>query len=397
MPHFPNELLDHIAQDTIHVPVSLSTPLPAHFPLLFPDNPTPPNTGVMAFAYAQHSHLAIVRKYSWKHVVLSKPSHADGILAMAGSASTPPQWDRTVRCDIFLPYEAVPRNVAVFLSAMPHLTTLIWTYPPLEAFANHSPVVSPSLRTLQIRSLPKSFAPKHFESLASAFPNVTRVNVVSADDIDLNSVFTPPTTSLWTDLSHLSVGTRTTFMPESRCPDNLLLILFLRFPTGTLFPSLRKLCLQDNVVEVTPFLHQHASSLSTLNVSAGRSDLAEILMQFNAPPPISTLILNVAPLTAELPPLPPSVTKIVILQPFVPVWRKLPTLRHCLNSCLRRVAELWTPSLLTVLCEERLDDTEGWLKSQTSFFRALPVTFDTFVFGGWLVLLRCRCPLTGFF
>lgn len=379
----PAEVLHHIARHAMILPASLTLPTPEHLPLVFPDNPSPPKTGVTSFALAQRSHLAAVTHQIWQHVVLSDRRHLHGVLSMPQSPSTWSLCARTIRCDILEPYTpCIPPAFQSFLMSMRNLKTLSWAYPPRSFFSDPSTAQFPSVKTLQIAALPPNFSEQDLLRLSTTFPGLSSLNIVQAASTAPDRGLEDPDVLLWPGLRRLTLGCRTNFLPQDPLEEHLLLEMMSGFPDHTLFPGLQYLCVEDNVTSLTSFLQRHGPALTTLATSSCRPNLARTLSHFCFPPSIHTLIVNLDSVCHTDLPLPPTITRIVLVLPFVPTWRRLPTLKASLISLLTAIASFAPPTLREVLCECRssYNLSSSWLFSECSKFDTGSIKFTPFEF-----------------
>lgn len=376
----PPEIFDIIALYAVELPITTSSTLPHYFPLLFPKNPQAPGTNLYDLTLAHPKLTPAIMKMSWPLVVVSVNSHVKNILDMRPTHRR--QWfcKSTTRCEIFLPILSPTPDLDHFLHRFINLQTLVWEFPPLSFFRSSITLPQRSLTTLQIATLPSFFNAHNLIALSDVFPALTHLQVLDTPFIDSSPRFTLPDDPILPNLTHLAVGVPWHFLPGEPYHRNTFLDLLTLFPKHSAIPNLTHLAVELHADISEDFIEQHCESLTTIAFGSGDARFFDEDLLLAPPEHLRTIVLHLDADSLDFPELPLSITRIVLLQPFLPQWRTILNLHNHLSLCLDRIYTLPDNSVTEVLCEKRSAMSPSFIESQTERFAAVGVSFSVFDF-----------------
>lgn len=365
------------------IPSTLSSPaLPAYLPILFPRNPKVTKTATYNITVA-HSVLAdLASPLSWRYLVLTKPAHISNITPAADTNETKLCYRSTLRCDIHVPYGSPTNDMDRFFHSFPNLQTIVWEFPHLKFFSLWRNSPCPTVNFLQIGTLPLDFGGRHVAALARIFPNLWSLQIADAPSV-LDTPFETSTLSLplLPQLTVLAVGSPWNFNPSRPYHDNQFLSLVESFPQGCLWPSLIDLKIEHYVDVSNVFFERHAQNIHTLTFGSNNEEFFQDPLIYDSCRNLSTLVIQLNPDSLDYPELPSTVSRIVILQPFLPPWRSIAHHKQHLRQCLDCVYDIPTTFVSEVLCEgRRILDSESH-EQETIRFANRNIRFSTIEFG----------------
>lgn len=384
IPDLPNEICDLIGQQVVKLPNYYHAALPAYFPLLFPKHPNPTKSSSYALALSHSRFHPRVTLRLWKHVVIAKDSHIKNILKRPYTQTREAMYLSTVRCDIHLPFSAPTRDMNAFFLGFPNLTTINWEYPPLSFFNQFTTSPCPTVNFLKLGTLPIGFSGNNLVDLDCIFPCLWSLQILDTPVIQLLIPTQFHREPIFKSLTVLAVGTPWNFMPSKPYHTNKILSLIALFPAGFVFPSLQELTIELHVDVSSLFFHRHAQNLQSLGYPSNHKSFFEDILPFQACSRLSTLIIHLNSDSLEYPVLPANVHRIVVLQPFLPVWRTVEHLAQHLKVCLNRICTIPENHVRQVLCEDRGNLGSFYIDAQTDLFAAARISFSTFSFGTYV-------------
>lgn len=358
----PDELWDIVAEHIIGETAPL---VPAsrheHFPVLYPLPSWREKTNLYAMALTCRAWYTRIMERAWRHVVVSNISHVLNVLESQHHRYG--FYQNTLRCDIMLPAGPTYAAVPTMLLEFPNLRSITVDSPTLQFFVEPHVPLPATITSVQIHCLPRRFRMHHLLRMSDMLPELDTLQIVAAPEIDLSPMPTfPLARPALRKLSHLSLGFPCQFLFDPPPLANDFLALLAAAPLGSVTPALHSLAVEKHVQHTPTFLQTHGSQLRHLSCPTVPTDLSVPGMLSDNCRSLTSLTLVLDTHTFAIPPLPPSVSTIVVLLPFVRQWRKLSTVPVSAQRCFERLKALPAQPAVTIYFEIRGAMDARWLR-----------------------------------